>query len=306
MIVIEQDIKDYLSINIETTNENWDENTTYNFGDIRFYNHHYYRSVIDNNLGNIPVDSSSEWLMWKVSNRYAQIDLRSTTYTVWNTDTALDILDDGLISSFVNTGYDNLAFGGVTGENITIYMYDQYDALQYTFTKDVYDRPDSNNWHGYYFDPFSTSIEESFLFRLPPVDGGYIEVKVQAGIDTGVAEVGYMLAGNEVSVGESSFGASLGLEDNSIITIDDFGITTVTKRTANSFMDIDVSFPSYQVKQMERKAHNIFGKIVLFIGDESEDSKYEHLATLGYVEGYTAILSGPTRSSASYSIREVI
>jgi len=88
MIVIEQKLIEYLDINIKTTHENWSETETYNFGDVRFYDHYYYRSVIDNNIGNIPTENSDKWLRWAISNRYAQIDLRATTYTTWNATTA--------------------------------------------------------------------------------------------------------------------------------------------------------------------------------------------------------------------------
>ncbi len=305
MIAIKQMIEEYTAINIKTTHPNWDDGTTYSFGDIRFYNHYYYRSVVDNNIGNIPSESEDEWLRWSVSNRYAQIDLRATTYTEWNSTTATVPADNALISTFVNNSYDTVALGGVTGETVKIEVYNHLSQLVHTEENVVYSRPYSNNWYGYYFDLFlAAGNEASFLFRIPPISGGYITVTVTP--LEGVVKVGYMIGGHEIYIGDSLFGVSLGIEDNSLIEIDDFGITTVVKRTANNFMDIDVIFPSYQVKQMERKAIDLSGNIVLFVGDESTDSIYEHLATLGYVENYTTVLSNPIKTTASYSVKEVI
>jgi len=305
MIIIEQEIEEYTAINIVTTYPNWAIGDTYNFGDIRFYGHYYYRSVTDNNTGNIPPDNEDEWLRWSISNRYAQIDLRATTTTEWNSTTATVPADDALISTFDNDSYNTLAFGGVEGSDIKVELYDSEGTLVNTLTKAVYNRPYSNNWYGYFFDEFQdTANSASFLFRVPPISGGHITVTVTA--LNGVAKVGYMIGGIEIYAGDSLFGVSLGLEDNSHIEIDDFGITTVVKRTANNFMDIDVIFPSGQIKQMERKASSVHGKIVLFVGDESTDSIFEHLATLGYVENYTTVLSNPIMTTASYSVKEVI
>ncbi len=305
MIVVEQLIKEYQYINIVTTYPNWTTGETVNFGDIRFYGHYYYRSVIDSNTGLIPSDNPDEWLRWSVSNRYAQIDLRATTTTEWNATTATVPADDALITTFANGGYDVLAFGKVDGGNITVEVFDGGDALLYTFTETIYNRPNSNNWYGYYFDEFLGGVEADFLFRIPPVTGGKITVAVSAN-DEGYAKVGYMVGGNGVDVGCSLYGASLGLEDNSLVEIDDFGVTSLTKRVANSFMDIDVIFPASQVKQMERKASAFFGKIVLFIGDDTTTGNYEHLSTLGYVESYTTVLNDTENISASYSIKEII
>ena len=77
MIIVEQEIKDYDSINIKITHPNWDDTSSYDFGEVIFYGHYYYRSIIDNNIGLKPPDNDDEWLKWEISNRYAQIDLRA-------------------------------------------------------------------------------------------------------------------------------------------------------------------------------------------------------------------------------------
>jgi len=311
MIIVEQDIVEYTEININTRYANWDAGTTYDFSQSEvppdtntvFYEHYYYRSVVDGNIGNVPTDNPDLWLRWAVSNRYAQIDLRATTRTVWDATTATVPADNALITRFPNTGFNALVFGNVIGDSIKVQLFDNNDVLQFTQEEVIYNRPTSNNWYNYYFEEFVGGVEQAFFFRLPPVTG-YIIVTI--GASNGHASVGYMVAGDEIYVGKSLFGASLGLEDNSIVEVDDFGITKITKRIANSFMDIDVYFPSSQIKQMERKAASVFGKVVVFIGDEGDNSRYEHLATLGYIEGYTAVLSLYENTQASYSIREVI
>ena len=309
MIYIEQQILNYLAININQTHPDWSASTPYVSGDVIFFDHYYYKSVIDGNTNKNPTDNPDLWVRWAISNRYAQIDLRATTKTVWDATTALVPSDDALITKFTNTGFNALSFGHVHGDNVKVQLFDNNNILQFEETKVVYPRPTSNNWYNYYFEAFKSSsytgVEEDFFFRLPPKTG-YIIVTVAQDLTSRTASVGFMVAGEETFVGTSLFGASMGVTDNSLVEIDDFGITTVKKRIANTFMDIDVYFPSNQIKQMERKAARAQGKILVFVGDEQDASRYEFLATLGYVESYTAVLSLYENTTASYSIKEVI
>jgi len=313
MIIVPQQILEYTNINIKTRHPNWSASTTYQFSqaedDINtvFYDHYYFRSVIDNNIGNIPTEHPDKWLRWDISNRYAQVDLRATTETTWNYTTAVNPSDNALITEFDNNVYDAISFGNIHGENIKVEQFDAQGNIINTQTKVIYTRPTSNNWYAYFFEDFiNNSTRDSFFFRLQPVSGGRIKVTVIKNSSTGVASVGYMVAGVSKYAGCSLYGASLGLDDNSLIEIDDFGITTVTKRIASEYMDIDVIFPKEQIMDKMRQAREVFGDIVLFIGDETDNSDYEHLFLLGYVEGFNTILTTDELISASWTLKEII
>lgn len=306
MVIVEQNITDYISINVVQTGDNWSDTVTYEFEDEAFDEHYYYKSVIDGNIGLKPSDNPNEWLIWRISNRYAQIDLRASTRTTWSVDLATVPADNALITEFANNSYDFLGLGAIEGDNITVEAYDAQGVLQYSSNDIVYDRPNSNNWYGYYFYEFREEGKgQSFIHTLPPIVGGFIRVTIEAN-DNGLASAGYMVAGYQEWVGDSLFGVNRGLEDNSIVEKDDYGITTITPRTANETMDLDTIFPSSHIMPITRIAKDTLGKIVLFVGDESKDTPYEGLTILGYLESYNSILSNPTRTIASWSVKEVI
>lgn len=304
MVVVEQEITEYTSVNVIVEHPTWDIATTYNFDDIIFYEQYYYKCVTDNNTGLIPPDNSSSWLLWEISNSYAQIDLRATTSTIWNADTATNPLDNALISIFPNLSYNFVGLGGVLGSTVLIEVLDDLNNVIYTAGDDIYFREDAD-WYGYYFGTFNNDTEQGFIYNLPPTTGGSIRVTVSVD-SSGTAAVDYMIAGYSQWVGDSLYGASLGFESNSTIEIDDFGITTITRREAAQKMDIDCIFPSQQIQQMKRLARSIIDKTVLFVGDESEDSVYENLLILGYIESWDVILSNPVKITSSFGIREVI
>jgi len=313
MITLPQQIKEYKSINIIARHPNWDAATTYQFsqaeGDVNtvFYDHYYYRSVVDDNVGNIPTENSDKWLKWSISDRYAQIDLRASTATVWDATRATTPADHALISEFDNNVYDAIALGNVYGETVKIQVFDSNDQEVQSYTKSIYNRPQSNTWYNYYFDQFvSTATADSFFFRIQPLASGYIRVTVEANSVTDTASVGYMVAGVTGYAGCTLYGVQLGLNDNSLVETDDFGVTQVTKRIANETMDIDVIFPKETIMDKMRNARKVFGEIILFIGDETDTSEYEHLMILGYVQDYNTILEDQEQVTASWSLIEVI
>jgi len=306
MTIVKQELLEYTSININTRYPNWDSSVTYEFGDIIFHDHYYFRSVVDNNVGDTPYESNPKWLLWSISNRYAQIDLHAGTQTVWDSTTATTPSDNGLITAFPSNGANIISMGRVLGSDIHITVKDAGGSVVATRQKTSYPRPSSNNWFGYYFDVFSLNVEmESSFFDIPPVQGGSIEVKVIMD-SSGSAKVGYLVVGKRQWVGDTLFGVSTGIEDNSIWDTDDFGIITVKERDASESLDLDVQYPSIETNKIKIAVRNIVGKIVLFIGDEQVNTKYDHLMLMGRVDSFTPIIANPIMTKASFNITEVI
>jgi len=306
MVVVKQKLLDYTSININTRYPNWDSSTTYNFGDIIFHDHYYFRSVVDNNVGDTPYEYNPKWLLWSISNRYAQIDLHAGTSTVWDSNTATTPTDNGLITTFPSDGISFIGIGRVHSSEVSITVKDSSGNPVTTRLKTTYSRPSSNTWWNYYFDAFQKKGEiESFFFDIPQVAGGTIEVKALVD-STNSAKVGFMVCGERQWVGDTLFGVSTGIDDNSIWDTDDFGIITVRERDASESLDLDVQYPSIETNKIKIAVRNIVGKIVLFVGDEQADSKYDHLMLLGKVDSFTPVISNPIMTKASFSVSEVI
>jgi len=306
VIIVKQALKKYTSINIKATYQDWDVSTTYMFGDIVFSEQYYYRSVVDNNTGEIPVKDSPRWLLWSISNRYAQIDLHAGTETVWSPLTALAPTDNALITVFPSNSNNVVALGKVSAKDVTIVVKDASGVIQQTQTNGSYPRPNANTWYNYYFDAFQiVGNSESFYFNIVPIQGGSIEVRATAD-DSGEAKVGFMVVGNSLHVGDSLFNISTAIEDNSIWDTDGFGISTVSEREASESLDIDVQYPSTNTNKVKIMVRDIVGKIVLFIGDEQANSRYDHLMILGKVDSFTPVISNPVVTKASFQISEVL
>lgn len=115
-----------------------------------------------------------------------------------------------------------------------------------------------------------------------------------------------MVCGNTQYVGDTLFGVGIGLIDYSKKSIDDFGILELTRRESRQTMDIDVTYESARINQVNRMVRGVLGKVALFINDEDTESKYENLLLLGLVDDFTTVLSNSVEVQASISLSEVI
>ncbi len=306
MTIVAQSLLEYKTINIITRHPNYDPANSYDFGEVIFFDHYYWKSITDANIGHEPFLDSPVWLMWDVSNRYAQIDLRATTTTTWDSSTATVPADNGLISTFDFNDIDTLALGNVRATSVTVRVVDSLGATVWESTQDIYNRVSGNpGWFSYFWAKKNTVLNKTNIyFQIPKVQGETVEVFVEA--SDGAASVGYMVGGNGDFTGYSQFGLSRSVNDNSLIDVDDWGITTIKKRIASRSTNVTVEFPSKQVMEKERIAMKYQGTIALFVADESTNSNYENLLLLAYIENYITPLNNPTITMASYSCKEVI
>lgn len=310
MLLMKQKIEEYLDINLITRYPNWSSTTTYNFGDIVFDDHYYYRSVIDENLNLLPSENMNEWLRWDISNRYAQIDMRATTETVCNIDT----IEGGvgpytLISEFQNDRYDALALGYVNAEYVFVEILSNLGTPVWTFTENLGRvRPEVVNWYTYYYTPIPSTEDdypENFFIRLPNYSPDY-SIRVTLGERNGYSSCGYMLCGNSKYIGDSLYGLNRGLEDFSIKEVDSFGILELTKRQSRQIQDVDVLISSGRIETVTRDVRDHLGEVILMITDESTDTAYEHLLMLCTIDDFNVILSNAVKVEASLSVSEVI
>ena len=310
MTYVKQNLTEYTDINIITRYPNWNVANTYAFGDIIFFEHYYYRSVIDNNTGVTPSEDSTEWLLWSVSNRYAQIDLHANTKTIWDSTTALNIADGGLITDITGS-FNAICLGRVRGAKITITIKHTNPIPDEVFTKNI-----------------NSNIDEFLIFTpKDPFEMSSATVKITAhgGIGGGLptASVGYLLAGAPLYLADTLYGFTNGIENNSIVTVDDFGIETVTYRESNEVLEADIIFDTKYMVKIKKEIQELRDEVVLWIGEDNNIPDppiitpgsivipnnillFEGLMVLGRAQDFMPVVSNPTTTQASLSIKETL
>ncbi len=310
MLLLEQQIDRYLDINIETRYPDWDDATAYQHGNTVFDTYYYYTSVIDNNLNNQPKDKDRLWLKMEASNRYAQVDTQALTESICDVDTIIGgVAPFNLITVFQNARYDTIAFGNVNGSSVLVEMLDSGDQVVWSETKSLgRTRLDVVDWYTYYFTPIpdaDATTEEEVIFRLPSYDDQY-KIRTTIYENNSSSSCSYMICGQAKYLGDSLYGYSSGLDDFSYKEVDDMGVLDLKRRQSRQLADIDFIYKSGNIRHVMRLIREHLGKVILIVADEDENSKYEHLMTLGLIENYTTILSNSQYIEGSLSVSEVI
>jgi len=291
---IKQDIQSYTSPNIAQEYATWLVGSTYAIGDIVMYGNYFWKNSFTSNIGNIPSEESPYWVKWGVSNYYSLIDTQSTTQTVVSTN---------LICTF-DIGYiDTLAIGYYTAQSIIIENLSGATVLAtqtiyQSFNEEVFD------YYDYIYAPYSTSTDKAKYFDIPRI-GTQLRVSFIKGTFTEV-RCGFMVGGAAVDMGRTVDNVKIGWHSYSERTTDKFGIMSITKRAAQDLVDFETIIPSINLMPLRRKAKVYRDEVVAFIVDDTADSIYENIVTLGVMQDMTPIASNYDLSVLSWSILESI
>jgi len=309
MLILEQTITDFISINVDSLYGDWNISYTYGFKDIVVYEKFKYKSVIDGNKGLNPSSNRESWLKIGVSNKHACIDLKSGTNTICDETTKTGgVTPYDLILEFNTSRYDTIALGNVRGTDIIIEVFESSDLATpvQTISQKIETRYTVKSWWDYFYSPLIPDLvefERDFFYRIKPVVGK-VKVTITEGYGA-YSSISYLNSGKSEYVADTLFDVGMGIIDYSKKETDEYGDTELKRRVSRDTMDVNIQFNSERVNYVKRLIKKNLGKVVLFIIDESIDSAYEHLLLQGYIEDYTTVLSNPIQTQASITIGEV-
>jgi len=327
MFAVEQQLKVYESSNIPESYNEWVSTSTYAFGDIIRYGNYYYRSIIDNNVGNTPEYGNDEfWLTWRVSNAYAMLDEHSSTKTIVNETGMTPKLTLNVAipyKTYIDAmGFtqkydvsDVMIFSGLWGSKLTITrdsvgagdipipkVYDlgkaEKDSLFFTFNSNMED----DKWYPTSTPPPSPETGNTYTIEIEPYRGR--------------VEVANFVMGMRRDMGETLFGFKNSFEDNSIWQKDDFGVSSNIYRLSEEVYSGDVIYGVADYTKIRKNIRNIMGRVMAFVADEQNgskiggvvypDSHYGNLVVVGKLDSFTPITSNCVQTKASVQVRELI
>jgi len=307
MKYLKQQITDFTSSTLTDTYSDWDSATTYVLEEdtsltdasVVKYGTYYYRSLTNDNTKFNPVEYENiKWVKWGVSNKYAMIDLESLTKSESNSD---------IVVEFARGTADTIAFGYFKTSEIIIEHLDvggvvipaNTQHILYGVSDEVYD------YYDYIYSPYTSLVDRALKVNIAPV-GVTIRVTLKVNVTDSVANIGYLVAGEALSMGETLFGAKFSFNSYALKETDAFGTLSITKRNVQELVDFETNIESINLSRLKREIKGIYNDIVVFILDESEASNYENLLTLGTIENSEVLLQNPVNSTISWSILESI
>lgn len=274
----------------------WSSVTTYAKDAKVDYGTHYYISLVNSNLNNIPdAVGSTAWAFLSPDNKHAMFDGQVSTETTKATSPLTVTVACGIVNS--------VGLIGLTGSSVTITVTDN-GASPPVYTRTVgLDGTIITDWYMYFFEPF-VQLGEVVLTDLPPYLNGRITMNLSGG---GAVAIGELIIGTVYTLGDEALdqGASIGIIDYSRKDTDpDTGVTTFTRRAFSKRMSGQFLVDNVDMNGVQRILADIRAVPSVFIG--SEDTTYAPLVVYGFYRDFSIDIAYPTKSWCRVEVEGLI
>lgn len=270
----------------------WLVGTTYAIGAKVQYIDKIYESLVGSNVGNQPNTSPTQWLDLGADNRRAMFDALVNSQTT--ATTSFTTVVKPLVA------FNSLAYLNIVGATLDITIRDGL-AGPITYTRSIpLDDTLIVDWYMYFFEPFDLKTDV-ILTDIPVYNTSHITTVITG---VGTVAIGAMIYGTQYSLGNTQYGATIGIKDYSVKTTDAFGNTSFVQRAYSKRMDADVMLNNSNLNFVHRLLSDIRAIPVVWIGSDAED--FKPLVMFGYYRDFNISIPYPTYSMCNISIEGLI
>lgn len=274
----------------------WAVGTTYAIGAkvIVLSTHRIYESLINSNLGNNPTtDDGTKWLNIGATNRWRAFD-KTITDQATNTTTITYSFDP---QSLVNS----IAFFNLEATSVDVTVTDAVDGVVYDETVSLVDNGAVENWWSYFFEPIVRKTE-IVLFDLPNYVSAIVDVSINA--PTGdTAKVGQIVFGNQKTLGLTTYGTTVGIQDYSTKDTDAFGNVIITERRFAQTVEYDVKLVTSTVRDVQKTLAGFRATPLVYSGTDT--GEFGDLV-YGYYRNFGINISTPSLSDATIEVEGLV
>ncbi|MBP5971147.1 hypothetical protein [Pseudomonas iridis] len=280
----------------ETDFAAWVSTTAYDIDTKVIWNHHIYQALAAVPAGVKPgeevidKDHPAKWLDLGSTNRWRMFDNKVESLTT----------NPGTIEVTIKPGavVNSLALFNLKGKSVTVTMVDALEGEVYRKEISLVDAG-VTNWYDWFFEPIGIRTDVVAL-DMPAYGSADIVLTIDAGPE--VATVGHVVIGAVKQIGTALYGSSVGINDYSRKSTDDFGNTVVIQRSFSNRADFDIALDTSEVTRVRRLLADLRATPVVWIGEES----YEATILFGFYKDFQIVFSGPTVSDCSITVEGVI
>lgn len=280
----------------ETDYPAWSVSATYAIGDRVLLDHHIYEALAIVAAGVKPgaevvdKDHPAKWQDRGMDNRWRMFDDKVESLTA----------NPGTIEVRIRPGavINSMALFNLQGKSVTITMIDPVEGEVHRKTLSLVDAG-VTNWYDWFFEPIGKRTDVVVL-DMPPYGSADIVLIIDAGAE--VAAIGHTVIGAVKRIGTALYGTSVGINDYSRKSTDEFGNTIVIQRSFSNRAEFDVTLDTSEVTRVRRLLAELRATPVVWIGEES----YEATILFGFYKDFQIVFSGPTVSDCSITVEGVI
>ena len=280
----------------ETDYPAWVNSTAYVIGERVLLDHHIYEALAAVPAGVKPgeevidKDNPAKWQDLGMDNRWRMFDSKVESLTT----------NPGTIEVTIRPGavVNSLALFNLQGKSVTVSMVDAVEGEVYRKEISLVDAG-VTNWYDWFFESIGIRTD-AVVLDMPAYGSADIVITIDAGPE--LAAVGHLVIGAVKQIGTALYGTSVGINDYSRKTTDDFGNTVVIRRSFSNRADFDIALDTSDVTRVRRLLADLRATPVVWIGEES----YEATILFGFYKDFQIVFSGPTVSDCSITVEGVI
>lgn len=209
------------------------------------------------NKNKAPSLNPSFWLEVGPTNRFRMFDQSVTSQTENAESIEVEITPGALVNS--------VALLNLSATSVTVTMTDPVDGEVYDRTLTLLDNDAVIDWFSYFFEPI-TQRTDIVLTDLPLYGSAAIEIAIDA--PSGTAKCGACIVGQSRVIGQTAMGASVGIQDFSVKTRDDFGNFVIAERSFSRRASFTVLGESAERSAVYRLLSSLRATPVVWIGSE--------------------------------------
>ena len=264
----------------ETDHAAWNSGTTYAATNrvILTSTHRIYESLVGSNTNHSPDTSPTWWVDVGPTNAWAMFDNEVSTVTSTT----------GVLRAVIASGYANaIALLGLVGSQADVVVTDgPGGATVYSATVSL-DETIITDWYMYVFEP-TNQRTQVVLTDLPP----YVSAVVAVSISGATAACGVVSVGTAYDLGDTRFGAQIGIIDYSRKETDEFGTTTFVRRKFARRMTAPIEIMKDQLAAVHSRLSAVRATPCVWIG--SDNDAYSPLVVFGFYREFSITISYPT------------
>ena len=276
----------------------WSGATTYALGAfvIKTSTHRIYKSLQGSNLNHDPAAEADPlnpvwWVEWGATNRWKMFDTTVGQQTSQSGSIAVSLL--------TSNRTDSIALLNISAQTVSIKMTTADSIVVYDQTFDLTNEKLTGGWYSYYFTTPLTEFSRKadlFVTDLPLYLNATLEVTLtDAG---GTAKCGELLHGVSTFIGNTDYGAKVGIQDYSVKVADDFGNYTILQRAYARRGTYQIWVDTDKVSSVQALLSAVRSTPTLFVGTEIVESTIIY----GFYKDFEITIAYPTTSICSLEV----
>lgn len=262
--------------------------------------HYLYESLAANNLNNVPHKTfatsttavpgvSFWWLRLGATNRWKAFDSYISSQTE----------NSGSISYVIQAAgrIDSVALMNIQNANsVTLAAVDTTGAVVYTKTYNLISSLSISSYSAWFFEPIEHDINLVDT-DFPPYSNLQVTVTLNGNVGD-MVRCGAVVLGLSKQIGDTQFGAKLGIVDYSVKATDEFGNKTITQRNYSDIGNFAVFIDRLSVDATKAELTKWRGVPIIYIGSDN----YKSSIIYGFFKDFSITISYPTFSVCTIDV----